>query len=93
MCLSHYVSFVKCGSGKNAPWVFFDSMADRMGEQSGYNIPEVQFCPDLNKWLSSEYQKEIIKREDDKDLPENIRRLLCDAYMCMYQYSDVAMFK
>ena len=63
------------------------------GEQSGYNIPEVQFCPDLNKWLSSEYQKEIIKREDDKDLPENIRRLLCDAYMCMYQYSDVAMFK
>lgn len=90
---SHYVSFVKCGPGKDAPWVFFDSMADRMGEQSGYNIPEVQFCPDLNKWLSPEYNKEIIKREDDKDLPENIKRLLCDAYMCMYQYSDVAMFK
>lgn len=29
---SHYVSFVKCGLGKEAPWVFFDSMADRMGE-------------------------------------------------------------
>lgn len=29
---SHYVSFVKCGMGKDAPWVFFDSMADRMGE-------------------------------------------------------------
>ena len=28
---SHYVSFVKCGTGPRAPWVFFDSMADRMG--------------------------------------------------------------
>ena len=29
---SHYVSFVKCGHGPDAPWVFFDSMADRMGK-------------------------------------------------------------
>lgn len=28
---SHYVSFVKCGSGPDAPWCFFDSMADRKG--------------------------------------------------------------
>ncbi|XP_046868508.1 ubiquitin carboxyl-terminal hydrolase CYLD isoform X2 [Drosophila willistoni] len=26
---SHYVSFVKAGSGPDAPWCFFDSMADR----------------------------------------------------------------
>nr|CAD7203027.1 unnamed protein product [Timema douglasi] len=26
---SHYVAFVKCGSGSEAPWCFFDSMADR----------------------------------------------------------------
>ena len=29
---SHYVSFVKCGLGPDAPWCFFDSMADRRGE-------------------------------------------------------------
>jgi ubiquitin thioesterase CYLD len=28
---SHYVAFVKCGSGSDAPWCFFDSMADRKG--------------------------------------------------------------
>lgn len=28
---SHYVAFVKCGPGPRAPWVFFDSMADRKG--------------------------------------------------------------
>jgi predicted metal-binding protein len=30
---SHYVSFVKCGLGPDAPWCFFDSMADRKGEK------------------------------------------------------------
>lgn len=29
---SHYVAFVKCGVGHEAPWCFFDSMADRKGE-------------------------------------------------------------
>lgn len=28
---SHYVSFVKTGFGPDAPWCFFDSMADRKG--------------------------------------------------------------
>lgn len=31
---SHYVAFVKAGSGAEAPWCFFDSMADRSGEFS-----------------------------------------------------------
>lgn len=30
---SHYVAFVKCGSGLDAPWCFFDSMADRRGKR------------------------------------------------------------
>ena len=29
---SHYVAFVKCGTGDDAPWVFADSMADRQGK-------------------------------------------------------------
>lgn len=28
---SHYVTFLKAGSGPDAPWCFFDSMADRKG--------------------------------------------------------------
>ena len=30
---SHYVAFVKCSTG-DAPWVFFDSMADRVEDTS-----------------------------------------------------------
>ena len=33
MCIatSHYVSYVKCGEGDNETWIYFDSMADRVG--------------------------------------------------------------
>ncbi|XP_076469899.1 ubiquitin carboxyl-terminal hydrolase CYLD-like isoform X2 [Babylonia areolata] len=90
---SHYVSFVKCGKGKDAPWVFFDSMADRMGEQGGYNIPEVQHVPELSQWLSENNFEHILKMGDDRSLPEHMRRLLCDAYMVMYQSPSVMMFR
>lgn len=30
---SHYVTFLKAGSGPDAPWCFFDSMADRKGNK------------------------------------------------------------
>lgn len=34
MCIatSHYVSYVKCGDGDNETWIYFDSMADRVGK-------------------------------------------------------------
>ncbi|XP_035214266.1 ubiquitin carboxyl-terminal hydrolase CYLD-like isoform X1 [Stegodyphus dumicola] len=90
---SHYVCFVKCGSGPDAPWCFFDSMADRKGEQNGYNIPEVVPFVDLRWWLSEEGMNFLLSAKDDKVLPEITRRLLCDAYMCMYQSSDVMMYR
>ena len=31
---SHYVTFVKSGLGPDAPWCFFDSMADRKGKHN-----------------------------------------------------------
>ncbi|CAK9828478.1 Ubiquitin carboxyl-terminal hydrolase CYLD [Anthophora retusa] len=90
---SHYVCFVKCGSGSEAPWCFFDSMADRKGEQNGYNIPEMVPCPDFPYWLSEEGGNYLTELTDDRHLPEHAKRLLCDGYMCMYQSPDVMMYK
>ncbi|PSN51291.1 hypothetical protein C0J52_05308 [Blattella germanica] len=90
---SHYVAFVKCGSGSEAPWCFFDSMADRKGEQNGYNIPEMVSCPNLPYWLSDEGARSLQEMKDDRQLPEHAKRLLCDAYMCMYQSPDVMMYR
>ncbi|XP_064546850.1 ubiquitin carboxyl-terminal hydrolase CYLD isoform X2 [Drosophila montana] len=90
---SHYVAFVKAGSGPDAPWCFFDSMADRKGEKNGYNIPEMISVRELPKWLSDEGARHINERSvKDKDLPEHAKRLFCDAYMCMYQSTDVMMY-
>ncbi|XP_065358711.1 uncharacterized protein CYLD isoform X3 [Calliphora vicina] len=91
---SHYVTFVKAGSGPDAPWCFFDSMADRKGEQYGYNIPKMITVPDLPQWLSEDGARTVNETSsNDKMLPEHAKRLFCDAYMCMYQSTDVMMYR
>ncbi|SPP81617.1 ubiquitin carboxyl-terminal hydrolase CYLD isoform X2 [Drosophila guanche] len=90
---SHYVAFVKAGSGPDAPWCFFDSMADRKGEQNGYNIPEMTCVPELTQWLSDEGARSINEiSPNDKVLPEHAKRIFCDAYMCLYQSTDTMMY-
>ncbi|XP_055710793.1 ubiquitin carboxyl-terminal hydrolase CYLD isoform X4 [Phlebotomus papatasi] len=91
---SHYVAFVKAGSGQDAPWCFFDSMADRKGELNGYNIPEMVSVSDLPQWLSEDSARTLHEAaSNDKMLPDHAKRLLCDAYMCMYQSTDVMMYR
>lgn len=81
---SHYVSFVKCGTEPDSPWCFFDSMADRKGEQNGYNIPEVVEFPDLKWWMNEDGQNFLQKNRDDKLIPELAKRFFSDAYICFY---------
>lgn len=87
---SHYVAFVKCGPETDAPWVFFDSMADRKGDAAGYNIPEVMPLNDMNSWLASDL---TLGPSDSKPHSPYLKRLLCDGYICFYQSRDVSMYK
>jgi len=64
-----------------------------IGEQNGYNIPEVIPFPDLRWWLSDEGNAFLLTTKDDKVLPEMTRRLLCDPYLCFYQSPDVMMYR
>ncbi|KAG7275983.1 hypothetical protein CRUP_028540 [Coryphaenoides rupestris] len=85
---SHYVSFVKYGPDPHA-WLFFDSMADRCGDDpSGYNIPEVRACPQLGDFLSR--SEEEVAAADPSCAAEPVRRLLCDSYMFLYQSASAA---
>lgn len=91
---SHYVSFVKSGSGQDSPWVFFDSMADRKGERDGYNIPSMVAVPDLPSWLSEEGARQLHETNiNDKHLPEFAKRLYCDAYLMLYQSTEMMMYR
>ncbi|XP_034825866.1 ubiquitin carboxyl-terminal hydrolase CYLD isoform X2 [Maniola hyperantus] len=91
---SHYVAFVKTGAGTDAPWCFFDSMADRKGERNGYNIPEIVEIAELGAWLSEEGGRALHDAAPlDRHLPAPAKRLLADAYMCFYRSPDLAMYR
>lgn len=90
---SHYVCFVKCGQEPNSPWCFFDSMADRRGEQNGYNIPEVLLFEEFSHWTSEGGISFLLNNKDDKLLPDMARRLICDAYLCFYQYKGLTTYR
>lgn len=88
---SHYVSFVKYGPGVQS-WLFFDSMADRCGDdQTGYNIPEIRACPEVGDFLSQ--SDEELARAIPSQTSELVRRLLCDSYMCLYQTASTELCK
>ncbi|XP_078092931.1 ubiquitin carboxyl-terminal hydrolase CYLD [Mustelus asterias] len=83
---SHYVSFVKYGPGKDS-WLFFDSMADRIGDE---NIPEITDCPQIGDYLMMSEDK--LAYTDLKQLDGFAKRLFCDAYMCMYQSPRMCLY-
>ncbi|KAL5022761.1 hypothetical protein ScPMuIL_001916 [Solemya velum] len=89
---SHYVSFSKWGGGKDAQWVFFDSMADREGGEKGFNIPQVSVCEELQSCFSDELVETEIKNKTNKELKERLRRFICDGYFCFYNIPDDEMF-
>lgn len=88
---SHYVSFVKFSPDPNS-WLFFDSMADRCGDdQCGYNIPEIRSCPEVGDFLSQ--PEEELAWANPSQTPELVRRLLCDSYMFLYQNPTMPLSK
>ncbi|XP_055001208.1 ubiquitin carboxyl-terminal hydrolase CYLD isoform X2 [Sorex araneus] len=87
---SHYVAFVKYGKDDSA-WLFFDSMADRDGGQNGFNIPQVTPCPEIGEYLKMSLEE--LHSLDSRRIQGCARRLLCDAYMCMYQSPTMSLYK
>nr|KAF6406545.1 CYLD lysine 63 deubiquitinase [Molossus molossus] len=87
---SHYVAFVKYGRDDSS-WLFFDSMADRDGGQNGFNIPQVTPCPEVREYLKM--SPEDLHSLDSRSIQGCARRLLCDAYMCMYQSPTMSLYK
>ncbi|XP_046905719.1 ubiquitin carboxyl-terminal hydrolase CYLD isoform X2 [Hypomesus transpacificus] len=86
---SHYVSFVKHGPNKT-DWIFFDSMADRQGEIDGFNIPQVQACPEVAVYLDMPLAE--LANQVPRDMKGVAKRLFCDAYMYLYQSSNMMLY-
>ncbi|XP_055506100.1 LOW QUALITY PROTEIN: ubiquitin carboxyl-terminal hydrolase CYLD-like [Leucoraja erinacea] len=87
---SHYVSFVKYGP-QNSDWMFFDSMSDRHGGESGYNIPSVTACPEVGQYMDIPPAK--LAKQSGRDMAGVAKRQFCDAYMYLYQNPRMAVYK
>ncbi|XP_072110542.1 ubiquitin carboxyl-terminal hydrolase CYLD-like [Mobula birostris] len=87
---SHYVSFIKYGPG-DGDWMFFDSMSDRHGGESGYNIPSVTACPEVG--LYTHVPPARLAKLSPRDLEGVAKRQLCDAYMYLYQNPRMAVYR
>ena len=57
------------------------------GLGESYNIPAVTPCPEAMEWLSKD-PKEILAAKERGEVPDKVRRLLGDGYLCMYQNLD-----
>lgn len=61
------------------------------GGENGFNVPQVRACPEVGRYLSlSEVE---LSRLDSGSLKEPVRRLLCDAYMCLYHCPELSLYK
>ncbi|XP_043097161.1 ubiquitin carboxyl-terminal hydrolase CYLD isoform X2 [Puntigrus tetrazona] len=87
---SHYVSFVKHGP-KDTDWIFFDSMADRVGESDGYNIPEVRACPEVGQYLHMPLAQ--LANQVPREMEGVAKRLFCDGYMYLYQSKTMCLYR
>ena len=62
------------------------------GEQNGYNIPELTPAADIERLMSEAFAEEL-KGKPAMPLGEQAKRLVSDAYMCIYQSPDVRMYR
>ncbi|XP_056606123.1 ubiquitin carboxyl-terminal hydrolase CYLD isoform X1 [Triplophysa dalaica] len=87
---SHYVSFVKYGP-QATDWIFFDSMADRIGEEEGYNVPKVSPCPEVGQYLHMPLAQ--LANQIPRDMEGVAKRLFCDGYMYLYQSRSISLYR
>lgn len=87
---SHYVSFVKYGP-QPTDWIFFDSMADRVGEENGYNVPKVSACPEVGQYLHMPLAQ--LANQVPREMEGVAKRLFCDGYMYLYQSRSMSLYR
>ena len=63
-----------------------------LGEQNGYNIPELTPAAQFENLMSESFAEEL-RASPNMPLGDQAKRLVSDAYMCFYQSPDVKMYR
>lgn len=67
------------------------ALSPSAGGQNGFNIPQVTPCPEVREYL--QMAPEELHALDARRIQGCARRLLCDAYMVMYQSPTMSLYK
>ena len=62
-----------------------------LGEQNGYNIPELSPAPEVEFILSEEGGNRL-RANPNLNLSAQAKRLVSDSYICFYQSKEVQMY-
>lgn len=61
------------------------------GERDGFNIPEVHACPEVGMYL--EMSPAELANQVPRDMKGVAKRLFCDAYMYLYQSTNMCLYR
>ena len=61
------------------------------GERDGFNIPEVQDCPEVGRYL--EMSPAELANQVPREMEGVAKRLFCDAYMYLYQSTSMCLYR
>ena len=54
-----------------------------LGEENGFNVPQVSLAPELGQYLKMSLSE--LANQAPRDMRGVAKRLLCDAYLYIYQ--------
>lgn len=61
------------------------------GERDGFNIPQVQACPEVGYYLDMSPME--LANQVPRDMKGVAKRLFCDAYMYLYQSPSMSLYR
>lgn len=61
------------------------------GDRNGFNIPEVHACPEVGMYL--EMSPAELASQVPRDMKGVAKRLFCDAYMYLYQSTNMSLYR
>lgn len=80
--------FITCVIYTNPRWL---SCLLCSGETNGFNIPEVHACPEVGMYL--EMSPAELASQVPRDMKGVAKRLFCDAYMYLYQSTNMSLYR
>jgi hypothetical protein len=63
------------------------------GDANGFNVPKVEEYLGIESLTDPGTREHFLSNDNDKELDEMSRRILCDAYICFYRNPALVLLR